>query len=50
MKNVARRYDMERYVKKRHLFQGATWEGSKGKWKVDIENLETGEVNRPRIE
>jgi hypothetical protein len=44
MKNVARRYDVEKYVKKRHMFEGAAWDASLGKWKVGIKNLETGEV------
>ncbi|OQV09822.1 hypothetical protein CLAIMM_13905 [Cladophialophora immunda] len=42
LKNVARRYDVERYVKLRHLFLGAQWQASDGKWEVEIEDLETG--------
>ncbi|KIX98316.1 uncharacterized protein Z520_05617 [Fonsecaea multimorphosa CBS 102226] len=42
LKNVARRYDVERYVKLRHLFLGAQWQASDGKWEVEIEELEKG--------
>ncbi|KAK6382936.1 hypothetical protein LTS17_003606 [Exophiala oligosperma] len=42
LKNVARRYDVERYVKLRHLFLGAQWQASDGKWEVEIEDLEKG--------
>ncbi|KAH0846689.1 hypothetical protein AYO21_08087 [Fonsecaea monophora] len=42
LKNVARRYDVERYVKLRHLFLGARWQAADGKWEVEIEDLESG--------
>ncbi|OAL30493.1 hypothetical protein AYO20_08712 [Fonsecaea nubica] len=42
LKNVARRYDVERYVKLRHLFLGAQWQAADGKWEVEIEDLESG--------
>lgn len=47
LKNVARRYDVERYVKLRHLFLGAQWQASDGKWEVEIEDLEKGRVRKP---
>ncbi|KAG7423143.1 FAD-binding monooxygenase moxY [Fusarium oxysporum f. sp. raphani] len=44
LKDVAWRYDVQRYVKLQHLFQGANWDESEKKWKVRVRNLETDQA------
>lgn len=44
LKDVAWRYDVERYVRLRHLFQKADWDETTQKWVVTIKNLENDKV------
>lgn len=46
LKDVAWKYDVERHVRFRHMFQSAEWNEQNQKWHVTIKNLETGEVGR----
>jgi cation diffusion facilitator CzcD-associated flavoprotein CzcO len=45
LKDVAWKYDVEKYVRFRHLFQKADWDEQNQKWHVTVKNLETGEVS-----
>ena len=44
LKDVSWKYDVEKYVRFRHLFQKADWDDKAQKWRVEIKDLETGEV------
>ncbi|OQU93638.1 hypothetical protein CLAIMM_00120 [Cladophialophora immunda] len=41
---VARKYGVYRFTKFRHMLRGATWRSGAGKWDLEFENLDTGEV------
>jgi cation diffusion facilitator CzcD-associated flavoprotein CzcO len=45
LKDVAWKYDVEKYVRFRHMFQNAHWDEQNQKWYVTIKNLVTGEVS-----
>jgi hypothetical protein len=45
LKDVAWKYDVEKYVRFRHLFQEAHWDEQDQKWHITIKNLENGEVS-----
>lgn len=50
LKDVAWRYDVEKYVRLQHLFEKADWDEAAQKWTVTVKNLETGKVSgRARI-
>jgi cation diffusion facilitator CzcD-associated flavoprotein CzcO len=38
MKRTAKKYDIERYVKYKHLIQHAQWNEEEGKWKLKVEH------------
>ena len=44
LKRVAKKYHVDKYVKKRHEVVGATWQGTECTWKVDVKDLTSGEV------
>ena len=44
LKNVAWKYDVEKYVRFRHLFQSAKWHEETQQWHLTIKDLDTGEV------
>jgi cation diffusion facilitator CzcD-associated flavoprotein CzcO len=41
---VAQKYDLYKYIKLRHKIVEVKWDDDSGKWKVKVENLETGEI------
>lgn len=45
LKEVAERYDVQQYVKLRHVFKGANWLENEGKWEVEILRLEDNHVS-----
>lgn len=45
LKNVAKRYNVMRYVKLMHRVKGARWDEEKGKWAVEVEDLVTSRVS-----
>lgn len=45
LKDVSWKYGVEQYVRFRHLFQRADWDENTQKWRVEVKNLETGEVS-----
>lgn len=45
LKDVAWRYDVEKYVRLRHLFQRADWNETAQKWTVMVQDLKTGKVS-----
>lgn len=38
MKDVAKQYDVEKYIKYKHSIRGATWNEGKSKWEIRVEN------------
>ena len=38
MKDVAKRYEVEKYIRLRHSVESATWNESKGKWDIQVKN------------
>ncbi len=44
MKDVAAKYDAEKYIKYRHSIVEARWDHDSGKWSVKVRNAETGET------
>lgn len=42
-KGVARKYGVYRFTRFRMRCAGAKWEEERGKWKVTVENVDTGE-------
>lgn len=46
LKDVAWKYDVERYVRFRHLFQRAEWHEETQQWHLTIKDLETGQVGQ----
>lgn len=44
LKDIAWKYDVEKYVRFRHYFQRAEWDESKQHWRLELTNLVTNEV------
>lgn len=40
MKDVANRYDAEKYIKYSHAVKGARWNEARGKWEVTVQNAD----------
>lgn len=38
MKKTAAEYDVEKFIKYRHSIKAATWNDSKGKWDLKVED------------
>lgn len=38
MKDVAKRYEVEKYIRLRHSVESAIWNESKGKWDILVKN------------
>lgn len=38
MKDVAKKYQVEDYIRYKHSIRGATWKEEKGKWEIEVEN------------
>lgn len=45
LKDVAWKYDVEKYVRFRHYFRRAEWDESQQQWRLELINLETNEVS-----
>jgi cation diffusion facilitator CzcD-associated flavoprotein CzcO len=43
-KSVAKKYSLYKYIKLSHIVTGAVWDEGDGKWRLEIENLVTGEI------
>lgn len=41
-KRVAKKYDLEKYMKLSHVVNEARWDEGEAKWKVSVEDLQTG--------
>ncbi|KIW84309.1 hypothetical protein Z517_03559 [Fonsecaea pedrosoi CBS 271.37] len=44
LKDVAWKYDVEKYVRFKHLFQGAKWNEGEQKWFIQVKDLRTDEI------
>ncbi|KAF7960488.1 hypothetical protein EAE96_000168 [Botrytis aclada] len=44
LEDVVKRFSVDRFIKCSHKVVGAQWDDKKAKWKVRVENLETGET------
>ena len=49
LKDVVWRYDVAKYVKFRHRFQGATWDNENQQWVFEIMDLASGQVRLQSI-
>ena len=43
-KKVARKYQLYEFARFQHQVKHAQWDGERGKWKFEVENLESGQV------
>lgn len=43
-RNVARKYDLYKFVKLSHRVVAADWDESEGLWKIRVENTSSGET------
>lgn len=41
---MTKKYSADRFIKLEHKVVGCLWDDIAGKWHVDVENLQTGEV------
>lgn len=46
LKDVAWRYDVEKYVRLDHLFERAGWDETAQKWTVSVKDLKSNKVRR----
>jgi cation diffusion facilitator CzcD-associated flavoprotein CzcO len=45
---TAKKFGVYKYIKFKHMLQGATWDAKSGKWHVKVEDMITGKVNIPQ--
>ena len=45
LKDVAWKYDIEKYVRFRHLFQRAEWHEQAQQWHITVKDLQSGQVS-----
>lgn len=38
MKDVAKKYDLERYIRYQHTVRSATWDAAAAKWHLSVED------------
>jgi cation diffusion facilitator CzcD-associated flavoprotein CzcO len=41
MKDVAKKYEVAKYIKLQHLVESAIWDEEKGKWEIQVRNDST---------
>ncbi|KAL2421667.1 FAD-binding monooxygenase tazF [Exophiala dermatitidis] len=44
LKDVAWKYDVEKYVRFRHYFQRAEWDEKNQQWRIELKNLDTNKI------
>jgi cation diffusion facilitator CzcD-associated flavoprotein CzcO len=44
LKDIAWKYDVEKYIRFRHYFEKAEWDEKTHKWQLKLVNLNTNEV------
>ena len=49
LKDVAWKYDVEKYVRFRHYFQRAEWDESIQQWRIELTDLNTNKVSTSKI-